>query len=98
MTSEVQEWELVDTIEFTVDECPLAVTAAGTACSLGDDGSALVSISGLDSSASTYDWYPQPATQYDYLEGTLVDVESTSIDVPFGDLPPGNYFFEISIR
>ena len=89
----VQEWELVETIEFTVDECPLAVTAAGTACSLGDDGSALVSISGLVV-GEDYDWILSGDAYL--LEGTLVDVESTSMDVPFGDLPPGNYFFEIS--
>ena len=90
---QVQEWELVETIEFTVDECPLAVTAAGTACSLGDDGSALVSISGLVV-GEDYDWILSGDAYL--LEGTLVDVESTSMDVPFGDLPPGNYFFEIS--
>lgn len=90
---EVQDWELVETIEFWVDECPLAVTAAGTACSLGDDGTALVSISGLVV-GEDYDWILSGDAYL--LEGVLEDVESTSLDVPFGDLPPGNYFFGIS--
>jgi hypothetical protein len=87
-------WEVVASDSFTVVDCPvLAVAAMGTACSLGDDGTALVSLSGLVV-GEDYDWVLS-GDDY-YLEGTLTDVEATSLDVPFGDLPPGNYFFGIT--
>lgn len=88
------EWEEVDTESFTVVDCPvLGVTAEGLGCSLGDDGTALVSLSGLIPGAS-YEWL----LRGDDFEASGVlddEVTSESLDVPFGDLPPGNYFFYI---
>lgn len=93
---DLEEWELFDTIDFTVDECPptgIDVTAEATGCSLGDDGTALVSISGLIPGES-YEWLLR-GDDYE-ASGVLDDeVTSESLDVPFGDLPPGNYFFYI---
>jgi hypothetical protein len=87
------EFELfVETV--TIEECvaPLAVTAEATGCSLGDDGTALVSLSGLVV-GEDYDWI-LIGDDY-FLEGTLEDVVATTLDVDFGDLPPGNYVFAI---
>jgi hypothetical protein len=91
------EWDLLDEQSFTIEECPpvmvLEVEAAATGCSLGDDGTALVSISGLIPGES-YEWLLR-GDDYE-ASGVLDDeVTSESLDVPFGDLPPGNYFFYI---
>ncbi|WP_448808671.1 hypothetical protein [Agromyces bauzanensis] len=87
----VDVWELIDEQSFTIEEC-LAVEAVATGCSLGDDGTALVSLSGLIVDED-YDWS---------LMGDGVDIADTltapseSLDVPFGDLPPGSYTFTIT--
>ncbi|MFC5858327.1 hypothetical protein [Agromyces flavus] len=85
-------WEVVDEESFTVEEClVLDVTVAAIGCSLGYDGDALVSLSGLVVDEE-YDWV---LIGDDYFaEGTLV-AEAESMDVPFGDLAPGNYLLEI---
>lgn len=89
------EWDLLDEQSFTIEECPpvmvLEVEAAATGCSLGDDGTALVSISGLVPGES-YEWL---LSGDDYSVSDTLVPDSESIDVPFGDLPPGNYFFYI---
>jgi len=87
-------WELIDEQSFTIEECPtgLAVAAAATGCSLGDDGTALVQLSGLVP-GEEYSWL---LSGDDYgVSGVLDEVTSDSLDVPFTDLPPGNYFFYI---
>lgn len=91
---DLEEWELFDTIDFTVDECPppgLDVTAQATGCSLGDDGTALVSLTGLVE-GEEYDWQ---LNGDDYALADTLVAPSESLDVPFGDLPPGNYTFAI---
>jgi len=89
------EWEVVQSDEFSVTDCPvLGVTAKGTACSNGDDGTAVVNLTGLIP-GQEYSWYltgPNGTT-----DGTLGDeVDSDALDVPFGDLPPGDYIFDVS--
>jgi hypothetical protein len=89
-------WEQIDEQSFTIEECPpvmvIEVEAAATGCSLGDDGTALVSISGLVP-GEEYSWL---LSGDDYeASGVLDQVTSESLDVPFADLPPGNYFFYI---
>jgi len=83
--------------DITIEECPdvpeLMVMAEGTGCSLGDDGTALVSLAGLVE-GEDYDWTLNGDGDF-FLEGTLEDVDGGTLDVPFGDLPPGNYEFYI---
>jgi len=76
-----------------VEECllPLDVMAAATGCSLGDDGTALVSLSGLVV-GEEYDW---ELNGDDYALADTLVAPSEALDVPFGDLPPGNYLFSI---
>ncbi|WP_448002988.1 hypothetical protein [Agromyces bauzanensis] len=86
-------WDPIDEQSFTIEECPaeLAVTAEATGCSLGDDGTALVSISGLIP-GEDYGWQ---LTGNEYEDFGTIEAESESLDVPFGDLPPGNYEFTV---
>lgn len=91
--STLDGWELIDEQSFTVEECPvLDVTAAATGCSLGDDGTALVSLSGLIV-GEDYDW---SLAGGDVLIEDTLTAPSESLDVPFGDLPPGTYTFTIT--
>lgn len=89
------EFELL-TESVTVEECPdvpeLMVEAMATGCSLGDDGTAVVSLSGLIVDAE-YEW---ELNGDDYAIADTLVAPSESLDVPFGDLPPGNYEFTIS--
>ena len=88
----VEAWEVFEVVEFTVDVC-LDVNAVATGCSLGYDGSALVSLSGLRP-GEEYTWV---LVGDDYEVSGILGEEVTgdSLDVPFGDLPPGNYVFAI---
>ncbi|MEV1132288.1 hypothetical protein [Agromyces sp. NPDC049794] len=86
-------WELIDEQSFTIDECPvLDVDAVATGCSFGDDGTALVSLSGLVV-GEDYDW---SLVGGDVLIEDTLTAPSESLDVPFGDLPPGMYTFTIT--
>ena len=89
---ELQQWDEFAGVDITIEDC-LDVTAAATGCSLGYDGSAVVSLAGLN-----------PGTEYtwvlvgdDYEAGGMLsdEVEGESLEVPFSDLPPGNYVFAI---
>lgn len=89
---EVQDWELFVTQDFTIGDCPdLGVMAEGIGCSLGDNGTAMVSLSGLIVDEE-YGW---ELNGDDYALADTLVAPSESLDVPFGDLPPGNYEFTI---
>jgi hypothetical protein len=88
---ELEEWVIFETVDFTVDVCPLAVAAAATGCSVGDNGTAVVSLSGLVE-GEEYDW---ELNGDDYALADTLVAPSEALDVPFGDLPPGNYEFVI---
>lgn len=87
-----EAWEAFDSAEFTIDDC-LDVGAMATGCSLGYDGTALVSLTGL-TPGMEYTWV---LVGDDYEIGGMLSDEVTgeSLDVPFTDLPPGNYVFAI---
>lgn len=86
------EWEQIDSQSFTIEECPvLNVEAVATGCSLGDDGTALVSLSGLVVDR-LYAW---TVVGDDYFFTDTFVAESETLDVPLAGLPPGNYTFHI---
>ncbi|MBM7503465.1 SPOR domain-containing protein [Agromyces aurantiacus] len=87
------EWEVVDEQMFTVEDCPvLDVTATGKGCITGQNGEGLVSISGMIVDED-YDWtLTGPGAP---VSDTLT-APSESLDVPFGNLPPGDYEFMIT--
>jgi hypothetical protein len=89
------EWETVTTDEFSVTDCPvLGVTAKATACSNGDDGTAVVTLTGLVP-GEEYSWTLSGPDGL-VADGTLDDeVTSDTLEVPFGDFAPGDYVFGV---
>lgn len=88
------EWEVVATDEFSVTDCPvLGVTAEATACSNGDDGTAVVNLTGLIPDEE-YGW-TLTGPDGTVAEGTLSELESEALAVDFGELPPGDYMFDV---
>ena len=78
----------IDVQTFTIGECPdLGVTVTPLQCSTGDNGEALVTLTGLASGIITYD-----VQGPNFMVGGSLDEFGETEEIDLVGMPPGNYY------
>ncbi|HVL60948.1 MAG TPA: hypothetical protein VM430_06015 [Microbacterium sp.] len=81
-------YQTIDEQTFTIGACPdIGVSVTPLACSTGDDGKVLLTLTGLVNGIVAYD-----VQGPDFMVGGSLDEFGATEEIELGGMPPGNYY------